>query len=222
MQVHRLHLTDVTPAPHLPWARPTFPVFAYLVLHPTGPILIDSGVGVGNAFIDELYSPVHHDLDEALARYGVTVHDVTLVITSHLHFDHCGQNDRFLGSTVVVQRAEMEAAKAPHYTVPEWAFPSSVELMLIDGDCEIAPGVRAIATPGHTPGHQSVLIDDDDGPRTVVCCQASWSVESFGSGALGDEGWDQGVGAESLAKLHALNPTRVLLSHDPNDWSAPT
>lgn len=53
MRVSRLHLTDVTPLPELPWARPTFPVYAYLVEHPTGPILIDTGVGLGNAVIDD-------------------------------------------------------------------------------------------------------------------------------------------------------------------------
>ena len=177
--VHRLHLTDVTPAPNLPWARPTFPVFAYLVLHSGGPILIDTGVGVGNAFISELYSPVHHDLDEALDRHGVSTTDITAVITSHLHFDHCGQNHRFAGSTIVVQRAEVEAARERLYTVPDWAFPPGVELSVIDGDHQIAAGVRVIATPGHTPGHQSVLIEVGDGTRTVVCCQASWNVSSF-------------------------------------------
>src|SRR4051794_25194654 len=95
IEVHRLHLTDVTPAPHLPWARPTFPVFAHLVQHPAGAILIDSGVGIGNALIDELYSPQHHDLDDALRAHGVAADDIRTVITSHLHFDHCGQNLRF-------------------------------------------------------------------------------------------------------------------------------
>ena len=65
---------------------------------------------VGHSFIDELYSPVHHDLDEALARHGVAVADVTTVITSHLHFDHCGQNHRFTGARVIVQQSEFEAA----------------------------------------------------------------------------------------------------------------
>src|SRR5687768_2376003 len=63
--VHKLHLADVTPAEFLPWARLTYPVFGYLVLHPDGPIVIDTGVGVGSTLIDELYSPVHHDLDSA-------------------------------------------------------------------------------------------------------------------------------------------------------------
>jgi len=220
IEVHRLHLTDVTPAPHLPWTRPTFPVFAYLVLHPTGPILIDTGVGVGNALIDELYTPVHHDLDEALDRHGVGIDDIAVVVTSHLHFDHCGQNNRFAGSRILVQHAEVEAATATHYTVPDWAFPPGIDLTVIDGDHQVATGVEVIATPGHTPGHQSVLVESGDGTRTIVCCQAAWNVSSFDAATLGDDGWDQATGAASLNKLHALDPDRVLLSHDPNEWQA--
>ena len=220
-EVHRLHLTDVTPAPHLPWARPTFPVFAHLVLHRTGPILIDTGVGVGHAFIDELYSPVHQDLDEALARHGVAVGDVTTIITSHLHFDHCGQNQRFSGARVIVQQSEVEAAKAPLYTVPEWAVPDGINLTVIEGDQEIVAGVRVVSTPGHTPGHQSVLIEGATEGTTIICCQASWNVLSFAAATLGDDGWDQAAGAASLEKLHALNPDRVLFSHDWEEWSSP-
>jgi len=220
IEVHRLHLTDVTPAPNLPWTRPTFPVFAYLVLHPTGPILIDTGVGIGNAFIDELYSPVHHDIDTALGSHGVSVDDVLTVITSHLHFDHCGQNNRFPGSNLLVQRAEVEAATAALYTVPDWAFPPGIDLTVIDGDHQVAPDVQIIATPGHTPGHQSVLINDGDSRRTLVCCQAAWNVSSFDTATLGDDGWDEATGAASLKKLHALKPDRVMLSHDPHEWRA--
>jgi N-acyl homoserine lactone hydrolase len=217
MEVHQLHLADVTPAPNLPWARPTYPVFAYLVLHPDGPILIDTGVGVGSALIDDLYTPEHHDLVEALGVHGVGVDDVRTVITSHLHFDHCGQNDKFAGSTILVQQAEASAARAPLYTVPEWAFPSGIDLTLIEGDHDVASGVRIIATPGHTPGHQSVLVDSEDGARTIVCCQATWDASSFDAARLGDDGWDQAAGTASLERLHALEPDRVLLSHG-DEW----
>lgn len=218
IEVHRLHLTDVTPAPNLPWARPTYPVFAYLVMHPAGPILIDTGVGVGNAVIDDLYSPVHRDLSEALGSHGVGIDDVRTVITSHLHFDHCGQNDKFARATILVQQAEADAAQAPLYTVPEWAFPPGIDLTLIEGDHNVASGVQIIATPGHTPGHQSVLVDADDGTRTIVCCQATWNVSSFDAAGLGDDGWDQAVGSASLQRLQALKPDRVFISHDADEW----
>jgi N-acyl homoserine lactone hydrolase len=219
--VHRLHLTDVTPSPQLPWARPTFPVFGYLIVHPAGPIVVDTSVGRGNALIDHLYSPVHHDLDEALNRFEVRIEDVTTVISSHLHFDHCGQNDRFGQSRILVQRAEIEAAKQPDYTIAEWAFPSNVELTPIDGDHDVVAGVRIISTPGHTPGHQSVVVEEATGSRTLVCCQASWNTESFEAATLGDDGWNQEVGTSSLTRVKTLSPHRVLFSHDPIEWTSP-
>lgn len=218
MRVSRLHLTDVTPSPELSWARPTFPVYAFLVEHSDGPVLIDTGVGLGNQVIDQMYAPVHHDLDAALADHGITTDDIATVITSHLHFDHCGQNNRFAHAQVLVQRAEVAAARQPLYTVPEWAFPDGIELIEIDGDHHVAPGIEIIATPGHTAGHQSVLIDDGQGHRTIACCQGSWNAESFGAADLGDDGWDQAAGARSMRRLHALEPTSVLFSHDSTVW----
>ena len=218
IEVHRLHLTDVTPAPDLPWTRPTFPVFAHLLVHPDGPILIDTGVGVGHPLIDELYAPVHFDLGEALGRHRFGVADIVVVITSHLHFDHCGQNGRFGHARILVQQAEAEAARGPLYTVPEWAFPPDVDLTLVDGDHQVADGVSIVFTPGHTPGHQSVFVRSGDGTRTIVCCQAAWDADSYGESTLGDDGWDQDVGAASLHRLHALAPHRVLLSHDHAEW----
>ena len=92
---------------------------------------------------------------------------------------------------------------------------------MIDGDHDVAPGVRIVATPGHTCGHQSVLVEGTDGLRTLVCCQASWDVASYPAAVLGDDGWDQGIGAASLRKLHALQPDRVLLSHDAHQVAPP-
>lgn len=213
-----MHLTDVTPSPQLPWARPTFPVFGFLIEHPDGPILVDSGVGSGHALIDRLYSPHHHSLDIALGKRGVAVGDVRLVISSHLHFDHCGQNHRFVGAPVVVQRTELEAARAPRYTVPEWAEPPNAHMQPIDGEQEVADGVRVVPTPGHTAGHQSVVIESEGG-CVVVAAQAAWDVEAFALGELGDEhGWDQAAGRASLTALRRLGPREVHLSHCVESW----
>jgi len=207
----------VTPDPKLPWARPTFPVFGYLISHPSGPILVDTGVGLGNSFIEQLYSPVHHSLDAALAERGTEPEAIRLVVSSHLHFDHCGQSNRFVGASIVVQREELEAAHEPHYTVPEWAEPPGMTMRVVTGAYELAPGVNILPTPGHTPGHQAVVVEGDGG-STVIAGQAAWNVEAFEAGELGDEGWDQEAGRVSIRRMKELHPIRVVLAHDEREW----
>lgn len=62
MQVHRLHVATTHPDPSLPWADGDAEVYAYLIDHPDGLILVDTGVGEGNEVIDALYRPDHRDL----------------------------------------------------------------------------------------------------------------------------------------------------------------
>jgi N-acyl homoserine lactone hydrolase len=202
--VHRLRLTDVTPAEHLPWARGPMVVNAYLVDHPDGPILYDTGVGHGSRLIDDWYSPVHQDLDEALRRFGCSPAEVVAVVNSHLHFDHCGQNPRFPGVPIVVQRAELDVARGPRYTVAEWVDFPGVAFRVLDGAAAVAPGVRVVPTPGHTVGHQSVVVDTDDGP-VVLYGQAS-------------EGLDDFVPPPWLVDLGPA--ARVVFAHDDREWSS--
>ena len=131
------------------------PVFAYLI-HPEGVILVDAGVGRGNAFIDEVYQPTVVDVADGLAECGVDHRDAVAVVNSHLHFDHCGQNPSFYGFKVpvYVQPFEVEAAKQPYYTDPSWALVPQ-RSSDVRGDDDLCDGVRLIATPGHTVGHQA-------------------------------------------------------------------
>lgn len=83
--------------------------------------------------------------------------DVGLVINSHLHWDHCGGNRLFPHCPIVVQRAELGFARAPSGPVRGGYmanhFDVAVTYRPVDGDQEVAPGVRVLATHGHTPGH---------------------------------------------------------------------
>lgn len=214
MLITRLHFDDVTPSPDLPWTEPTFPVFGYRIEHPDGPILVDTGVGIGSSLIDRLYAPVHHPVELGTLQ---------LVVCSHLHFDHCGRNPQLAGVPIVVQRAEVEAARAPRYTVPAWADPRGATLQVVDGEREVTAGVRVVPTPGHTAGHQSVVVDGgtEEGP-TVIAAQAARDAAAFEAGHQGDEHvWDQEVGRASIARLRALRPVRVLFSHDIAEWRPP-
>lgn len=220
-----LPLTTVTyPATH-PLAGQSGPVNAYTLRHPDGLILVDTGVGDGHPGIDEWYQPVHRPLDDALAAHGLALTDVVVVINSHLHFDHCGQNRRFPRIPIAVQATEYAAAHAPNFTIVEWVdFPGATYRQLA-GETEIAPGVRVLPTPGHTPGHQSVLLDTDAGV-VILAGQAAQSRAEFDhvrqGGALpGDNAPADPIGyLSSLQALIALHPAVVHFSHDVALWTA--
>lgn len=218
--IDRLDLATVTTVPEWHPEHGTFepfPVHAWLIRHPHGAILVDTGVGVGNEVIDEWYHPVTTPLLDALAGVGVAASDISAVVVSHLHFDHCGQQE-VLTAPVYVQATEFEAAQTPGYTVPDWAAISDDRLRLVHGDQEIAEGVHLLSTPGHTPGHQSVVIEAGD-DRVVVAAQCAYRAEELRSGQpstsnLYDESWLV-VAQDSLRRLRGLAPLTAHLSHDP-------
>ena len=192
-----------------------FPVHAFLVHHPDGPILVDTGIGFGNDVIDALYPHESTRVVDELHRCGVDERDVRLIVNSHLHFDHCGQNDA-LRCPIAVQRAEIDAAHQPYYTVEGWAAVPADRARILDGDGDLAPGVAALLTPGHTPGHQAVVITAAD-EVVVIAAQCIFRRAAWHDGPedsnLHDETW-RTVAAESIERLRALQPRRVMLSHD--------
>ena len=214
-----LHLASMRfPAFH-PLAGERGIVRGFLIRHPDGPILMDSGVGLGNDRIDGWYQPEATPIGDALGAHGVAVGDLTLAVTSHLHFDHCGQNAALGGCPIVVQARELAAAAEPKYTIPEWVnFPGST-YMELDGDSEIAAGVRVIPTPGHTPGHQSLAVATDDG-LVLLVGQALYTAAEYehvaATGTLlpGDPPPDPAAYLASAMSLIELRPSVVLFAHD--------
>jgi N-acyl homoserine lactone hydrolase len=219
-QVDRLVLATVTSVPE--WhpehgAFEPFPVHAWVIRHPDGTIPVDTGIGLGNGAIDEWYHPQVTPLADALGTVGLTLSDIVAVVVSHLHFDHCGQQGT-LSAPTYVQAVEFEEAQAPGYTVPDWAAIPKDRLRLVRGDQEIAEGIRLLSTPGHTPGHQSVLIEAGD-ERVVLAAQCAYRAEELRTGQpaasnLLDESWGDAA-QDSLQRLRALAPLTAHLSHDP-------
>jgi N-acyl homoserine lactone hydrolase len=211
----------VLPEDH-PQAGETFAIVAHVVTHRDGVLLFDTGVGEGNAEIEELFHPRRVTLEDALAAHGVSIADVTAVANCHLHFDHSGQNARFRGVPIFAQRVEHEMIHTRDYTIPEWVDFPGATYELLDGQGEIAPGVRLIPTPGHSPGHQSLVVDTGDEMVVVagqaVLSKAEWegATDPALSGAVGS--WDEGAYAASVSRLRALDADRVHFAHDPSVW----
>jgi glyoxylase-like metal-dependent hydrolase (beta-lactamase superfamily II) len=219
--IRQLHLADLTVG-----EAELCPVFAYVVLHPDGPFLFDTGIGAAHPGIDALYKPSRRPLVEALADEGLAPQDLRFVVNSHLHFDHCGGNPLFPGRPICAQRREYEAARAPAYTVPDSVdFPGAC-FELLDGDHEPLAGVRIVVTPGHTPGHQSMLIETDIGP-IVLAGQAAYTAGEFDdpeghAHPRGlDAAWDPLAYVESIRRLKELRPRRVYFAHEAAVWGLP-
>lgn len=200
--IHRLHLADVVYPEWHPNSG-TGPVYAFAVDTPAGLFLVDTGLGPPHEGIDKLYSPRRYPLDGALADAGFRPGDVKGIVISHLHFDHAGDAQFFPGVPVYVQAAEREAAKQPGYTIAEFVEAPGIEYRLLQGDAELAPGFEVLATPGHTPGHQSVLVDGTD----FIAAQAAETIDEVSLPVL--ERW---LGDRALAVA------RIYLSHDARVW----
>jgi N-acyl homoserine lactone hydrolase len=145
-------------------------VVAYLVVHPRGTLLWDTGV-----IADDLVKPegttearatVHKTLSGQLAEIGFKPRDITYLALSHNHYDHSANANEFAGATWLVQKAERAVMFPP--TPP--ANPSTAsqrysalensKTILLDGDHDVFGdgAVVIISTPGHTPGHQSLFV----------------------------------------------------------------
>ena len=201
-------------------------VMGYAVRYPGGIFLFDTGFGSGNAELDEKYHPVVRPVGEVLYDAGIDLRDVTAVANCHLHADHAGQNGAFrdLPAQIHVQTAEWELAHTTAHTILEWIdAPGKDAYLLVDGDHEITPVIRLIATPGHTRGHQSVALTTDAG-TVVLAGQACYTAGEWAgepdelegrSGAPDKFAYDR-----SIEHLRELEPQRVYFAHDRAVWTA--
>jgi N-acyl homoserine lactone hydrolase len=196
-------------------------VLAYLVHHPDGLLLLDTGMG-SHPEVDAHYRPWRRDLRAALQQLDVVPEDVDLVVNCHLHFDHCGGNPLFAGTPIVAQRRERELADGLDYTLPELVDFAGVRYELLDGASELLSGVHVLATPGHTAGHQSLAVRTADG--TVVLAGQSHDQASAFTADAAAARWPGPPAADLptvpgwMTDVLALDPRRVLFAHDQAVW----
>jgi N-acyl homoserine lactone hydrolase len=193
------------------------PVLGYLVEHPAGLLLIDTGMG-SHPEVDAWYQPRRVPLADALTAVGVKVNDIRYVVNCHLHFDHCGGNPLLPGRPVFTQRAELAGARqVTDYTLPELIDHPGASYEELDGEAEILPGVLILPTPGHTAGHQSVVVTRGDG-TVVVAGQSHDNANLFTGDVLGGRAGVV-VPPPWVERILALDPRQVLFAHDNAIWT---
>ncbi|MER7927345.1 N-acyl homoserine lactonase family protein [Streptomyces sp. NPDC096057] len=199
------------------------PVLAYLVQHDHGLILFDTGIGRADPETEAHYRPRRRALQDALSAAGVALDDISLVANCHLHFDHCGGNPLLGGKPILVQDVELATARNGDYSFDELIDFPTASYEELDGETEIWPGVWIIPTPGHTRGHQSLVLRQADG-TVVLAGQAHDFASHFASDHLARQaalhGVEQPLPAYQpwLDRLADFDPRRVLFAHDCSVW----
>lgn len=198
------------------------PCLGYLIDHPDGVLLVDTGIG-SHPDVDAYYRPRRRALAGALGAVGRGVDDVTVVVNCHLHFDHCGGNPTLAHRPIVVQDGELELARGVDYTIPGLVDAPGLDYTVIDGDAEVFPGVVVLPTPGHTAGHQSVVVRLGDG-TVVVAGQSHETAHAFGADLLALQARRDGHDATIppppawVDRLQLMDPRRVYFAHDRAVW----
>jgi N-acyl homoserine lactone hydrolase len=199
------------------------PCLGYLVRHPQGTLLFDTGMG-SHPDVDAHYRPRRAGVAEALALAGSSIADIDLLTNCHLHFDHCGGNGLFAGLPIFTQAVELATARTVEdYTLAELIDPPGARYEELSGEAEVLPGVLLIPTPGHTEGHQSLVVRQPDG-TVVVAGQSHDTATDFSADMLA---WraHQDQHAEGLPdipgwieRLKQFDPARVVFAHDHSVW----
>lgn len=207
------------------------PVWSALLRTPEGNILFDTGLHpVHVARPEATFGPnpsmtiVMEAQDGVVARLasvGVKPDDIAIVVNSHLHFDHAGNNGAFPKATFIVQGDHLAYAKGrPNFPGIYWDIP---ELTYVPaaGRAKVAKGIEVVPTPGHAPGHQSLVVDLAETGRVVLTGDAAFTRENLRRGEI--PAIDQDAAKKSLALISSLvngDLERVFTSHDAEAWAA--
>ncbi len=196
-------------------------VLGYVVRLGSAVALFDTGMG-SHPDVDAHYRPRLRALREALRHSGIEPDEVTHVVNCHLHFDHCGGNPQLGRQPTFVQRAELAAARTtPDYTLPELLEES--RFVELDGSADVCPGMTVLPTPGHTDGHQSLVVRLPDG-TVVLAGQSHDTATAYAADALAVRARRDRhtpplpVPPEWMATLQDLDPRAVVFAHDHSVW----
>lgn len=207
------------------------PSIIWVISGSWGSLAMDTGSGAPD-WVTAHHRPFRRTPEQeparALSDAGVDAASIRRVLISHLHYDHCSNNEVFPNARLLVHRSELSYARDPHPVhaetyeaasagmTPPW-LAATERIDTIDGDTELAPGVRAIHLPGHSPGLVGLVVEAETG-RYVLTSDHCALIENW-----------EGVGRHrhvpsrtyvnlddyyaSYAKLERLD-ARVLPGHD--------
>lgn len=167
-------------------------------------------------------------LPNRLQEVGISPEEVNTVIVSHLHWDHAGFIGAVSHAEIIVQRVEYAFAfNAPPYARMSY-FRSDFDIpelrwRLLDGDEVLMPGITAIFTPGHSPGHQSLMVELPETGTIILAADCGFLLENFENETIPGVFVNPSDALHSIKKIKLLAQVKraqIMPTHDMQMWKA--
>ena len=206
----------------------------WVIRHPKGTLLWDAGLGdkiaqnkdgqdfaLGHLWVDVT-------LLEQLKAIGLTPDDITFLSFSHTHADHTGNANEFPNATWILNKAEIawaESRPAAFIDLDSFSAYTTAKTEMIDGDYDVFGdgSVRILKTPGHTPGHQSLLVKLKKAGTVIISGDLYHVRDNYRFRRVPTFNVER---ADTLASIDRVNTIlkntkgRLVVHHDPQDFKA--
>ncbi len=207
----------------------TVPVPFYLIRHPRGNVLFDTGQShdcIGQAerlaasAMTVNYLPLMTEEDyivPQLSKLGLTPTDITHVIVSHLHSDHFGAVHEFPHANCILHARELSSSHSPELQKINWSLLKTDEDYDLFGDGRLV----IVSTPGHSPGHLSVLLSLEGWGAVLLAADSIYTREILDGGCLPGVMYDKQATVDTIERIRKMQQSgvRIITGHDPDDWA---
>ena len=154
----------------------TIPIYCWYIEGGGKKILVDTGEmhPIKSEDRETAIGGKIYTFEEGLALWGLTPEDIDIVIHTHLHNDHCENDYKCVNASFYVHQKELERIHNPHPLDFRYLedyiedIEDNGQIISVDSDCEIVPGIRVMHTPVHTDGGMTVLIDTEKGKAVIT------------------------------------------------------
>jgi len=191
-----------------------------LILSHQEKVLVDTGIGELPEKHQKLFvveRRAEENLRAQLAKRGLKPEDIDVVVNTHLHFDHCGNNALFPNAKFIVQANEFRYAFAPdrfqQAAYMRELFDLKLDYKLVNGKHQVTKDVFVVPTPGHSIGHQSVIIKIGE-KNYVYCGDAAPTKENLERRNIPGVLYCAHKALKSIDHLRAIKNAVYIYSHD--------
>jgi N-acyl homoserine lactone hydrolase len=220
--------------------RITIPVPCYLIEHDKGLVLVDTGMNPevitnaqgywGRPVEKELFVPIYQENETPMSKIkalGYELEDIKFVINTHLHNDHSGCNHFFKNAVFTIHQREYDWAlqenPPPGYILQDYNSLNNVKLIDQETDFFNDGTIRIIETPGHSPGHCSLIVDLPKTGKIMLLGDAVYTRAQLEESRPSANVFDKELAILSIEKIKQISQeekTNIFIGHDQRAWNS--